>query len=233
MLLGAALISWRRSAFSHGRVLRVDGVGLHALNAQVGVVGRVEPAAPEPVQVHGRGVLHRAEEVGRLGVLVGPAGGVLLEGVIEQLAAHDGLAQHVQGRGGLAVGVVAELQHRLRVGHNRGLQALVGGHVGGDVAGLAAARGVVALPFLLGQVLAERVQALVHPRPLPLVGVHDHREEVVPYFVDNDRNHAVLPLRRVGAVGLGPAAVEAQHRVLHAAHRPVHRNGHRVLVGES
>ena len=44
---------------------------------------------------------------------------------------------------------------------------------------LAAARGKSFVPLLLGQELEEGVQALVHPGPLALVGVDDHREVVV------------------------------------------------------
>ena len=38
----------------------------------------------------------------------------------------------------------------------------------------------------------EGVEALIHPDPLPLVGVDHHGEEVVADLVDDDRDHAVL-----------------------------------------
>jgi hypothetical protein len=200
---------WVRGAVGLGEFLAGLGVQrFHLHVAQVGegdvhVVGGEEPAAPEPVEVHGAGVLHGAEEVGRRGVLELPAFAVGLEGVVEELAAHDGLAQDVERGGGLAVGVVAELGDALAVGHDGFDAALVALHVIDDVARWPAAAGVVVVPLLLGEVLHEGVDALVHPGPLPLVAVDDHGEEVVPHLVDDHADHAVLGAFAVGAVLLG------------------------------
>ena len=70
----------------------------------------------------------------------------------------------------------------------------------------------------LGQELDEGVEALVHPGPLALVRVDDHREPVVPDLVDDDRDQAVLRPRRVRPVLPRARPVEADHRVLHPAH---------------
>ncbi len=220
------------------RVARVHALVLHPRDGDVHVVGGVEPAAPEPVEVHAAGVLHGAEEVGRRGVLELPALAIGLEGVVEELAAHHRFAQDVERGAGLAVGVVAELRDALAVGHD-GLDArlLLAGcgvgvalHVVHDIAGLAAPAGVVLVPLLFGEVLHEGVEALVHPGPLPLVGVDDHGEEVVPHLVRDHADHAILGALAVGAVLLGPPAVEADHRVLHADAVRVHADGHRVGV---
>ena len=212
------------------RVQRGGGTVGHVVQRDVHMVGGVEPTAPEPVQVHGAGVLHAAEEVGRCGVLELPALAVGLEGVVEELAAHHRFAQDVQCRAGLPIGVVAELVDALGVGHDGRDPALVALHVVHDVPGLAAPAGVVAVPFLLGEVLHEGVQALVHPGPLALVRVDDHGEEVVPHLVDDHADHAVLGPLAVGAVGLGPSSIEADHGVLHADAVGVHADGHRVGI---
>ena len=68
-----------------------------------------------------------------------PPAAVLLERVIEQLAAHHGLTKDVQRRGGLAVSVVAKLINRLRVRHDGADARLVTAHVVPDVAGASSA----------------------------------------------------------------------------------------------
>ena len=219
-------------------VARVHALVLEAGDGDVHVVGGVEPAAPEPVEVHTAGILHGAEEVGGRGMLELPAFAIGLEGVVEELAAHHRFAQNVERRAGLPVGVVAELRDALAVGHD-GLDArlLLTGrgvgiplHVIDDVTGLAAPAGVVLVPLLLGEVLHEGVEALVHPGPLALIGVDDHGEEVVPHLVRDHADHAILRPFAVGAVLLGPPAVEADHRVLHADAVGMHTDGHRVGV---
>ena len=229
-VLGRALIGRLTESRFHVGVLRIHLHPLDVLHRNVHVVGRVEPAAPEPVEVHPRGVLHGAEEVRRRRMFEGPATAVLLEGVVEQVTAHHGLTQNVQSRGGLAVGVVAKLVDRLRVGHDGADAGLVTAHVLADVSGASASRRVIAVKFLLRQELHEGVQPLVHPRPLALVRVDDHGEEIVPHLVDDDADHAVLGARAVRAVWLGAAAVEADHRVLHSNPLRVDGNGHRVRV---
>ena len=96
---------------------------------------------------------------------------------------------------------------------------------------LAVRLGVVALAV----VLQERVEPLVHPRPLPLVRGHDHGEPVVAHLVDGHADEPALGGVGVGAVGLGTAAAEGDHRVLHPAHGPVgvHGLGVRVLEGQA
>ena len=71
-------------------------------------------------------------------MLEGPASAVLLESMVKQFAAHDGLAEDVQGRCGLPVSVVAKLVDRLRVGHDRADAGLVPAHVFPNVPGTAA-----------------------------------------------------------------------------------------------
>jgi hypothetical protein len=81
--------------------------------------------------------------------------------------------------------------------------------------------------------LREGVQALIHPRPLALIAVDDHGEEVVAHFVDDHADHAILRPLAVGTVLLGPTTVEADHRILHADAIGMYtdRNGIDVIAG--
>ena len=144
--------------------------------------------------------------------------------MVEEFPAHDGLPEDIQRGSGLAIGVGPELEHGLRIGHDGGYALHVALHVVHDLVGGSAAGRILGIPFLLGQVLEERVQSLVHPRPLPLVRIDDHGEVVVPDFVDDHADHAVLRPLAVGAVRFRPAAVKADHRVFHADAVRVHGN---------
>ena len=201
-------------------VARVELELADAGDREVDVVGGEEPAAEEPVQVLARGVLHRAEEVARVGPLEGPAAAVFAEGEVEGLAPEHGLAQDGQGQGDLAVGVVAALSQEAGVGHDRLVAA--GLHVVEDpLAAGRVARGVFLLPVALGDLLDEGVEALVHPAPAPLVVVDDHREPVVPDLVNDHADQAVLAPLGVGPVRLGARPLERDHGVLHPAHAAV------------
>ena len=71
------------------------------------------------------------------------------------------------------------------------------------------------IPLLLCQVLYKRVQTFVHPRPLALVRVNNHWEEVVTYLVDNYTYHSVFRALAVRAISFWTTAVETNLRVLH------------------
>ena len=86
------------------------------------------------------------------------------------------------------------------------------------------------IPLLLCQVLYKRVQTFVHPRPLALVRVNNHWEEVVTYLVDNHTNHSILRALAVRAVCFWTTAVETNLRVLHTDPFGVYRNGFVVRV---
>ena len=159
-----------------------------------------------------------------------PSLAVLLERKVKELAAHDGFTQNVECGSRLAVGVVAKLVYTLGIGHDGRNVALITFHVIGNVACRATTRGVVAVPLLLGEVLAEGVEAFVHPGPLALIGIDDHRKEVVAYLVDDHRDHAVFGALGVGAIGFRTTAVEADHRVLHPDPLAVYRNGYRIWI---
>ena len=107
-------------------VLAAYGPASEPADRLVHLIGGIEPSAPKPIQVHRRGVFHGAEQVRGFGALESPAATILAEGKVEQLAAHDGFAQNIQGRGGLGIGIVPELQQAFRVGHDRDL--IVAGH---------------------------------------------------------------------------------------------------------
>ncbi len=77
------------------------------------MIGRVKPAAPEPVKINSGSVFHRAKQIRRRWPLVFPATRILLESEIEELASEHALAQHVQGCRRLGVSIVAKLQNRV------------------------------------------------------------------------------------------------------------------------
>jgi len=82
--------------------------------------------------------------------------------------------------------------------------------------------------------LQEAVQPFVHPSPLALIRVDDHREPVVTDLVNDHANQTVLGTRRVSAIGFGPRTIEADHRVLHAAaDDAIDRNRGWVWIRES
>ena len=163
-------------------------------------------------------------------MLEGPATGVLLEGIIEELTAHDGLAQDVQRGCGFAVGVVTELVDRFRVGHDGADARFVAAHVIANVPRSTPAGGVVAVKLFFSQVLHKRIQPLVHPRPLALIRIDDHGEEIVSDLVDDHRYHPDFSSLRVRAIRFRTPPIEANHWVLHSDPLGVHRNGNRVRV---
>ena len=159
-----------------------------------------------------------------------PALAVGLEGVIEKFAAHHRFTQDVERCGRFAVRIVAELGDAFAVGHDRFDPALLAFHVIDDVARRTASAGIIVVPFLFGEVLHEGVQAFIHPRPLPLIAVDDHGEEVVAHFVDDHTDHAVLDPIGIGAVLLRPPEVETDHGVLHPDPIGVHTDRHGVRI---
>ncbi len=78
-------------------------------------------------------------------------------------------------------------------------------HVGHDLLRVTPARRIFVLPLLFGQVLQEGIDPLIHPGPLPLVAVDDHRKEVVADLVDDHRDQTVLGRLAVSTIRL-PAA---------------------------
>ena len=159
--------------------------------------------------------------------------------MVEQLATHHELAQHGERRGGLAVGIGPKLHDGVRLRHDRHL--VRGAHVARDVGkhiGVFPEGREAGVPFDLGEILEKGVQPLVHPSPLPLVTVDDHREIDVPDLVDDDADQAVL-----GAAGIGDLAgllircrtvtVEGDHWIFHAAPFPaVDRDRNRIRVSK-
>ena len=197
------------------------------------MVGGVEPAAPEPVEVHARSLFHGAEEISGCRTAETPATRIFLEREVEELAAQDRLAQDRQCDGRLCVGVGAKLQHAVGLRHDRHLK--IGTHVVNDVVRLHLP-GNVGVPLATGQGVEKAVEALIHPGPLALVRVHGHREIDVPDLVDDDAHEVALLGQAVGAravvLQVRARAVERDHRVFHAAHGPVDRLRGRVGVVE-
>ena len=96
------------------------------------MLGGVEPGMPEPVEVDAGGIFHGSEEVGRFGALEHPAGAEFAEGLVKDFAAENGFAKDGESGGWFAVGVGAELEDGLGVGHDGALGAA--GHVADDLA---------------------------------------------------------------------------------------------------
>ncbi len=90
---------------------------------------------------------------------------VFAKGIIEKLAAEDALAQDVERRRRLGVGIRSELHNGLRVGHDRNF--VIADNVGDDVLRLTATRQIVFLPKLLGDELEKGVEP---PRPSWSIG---------------------------------------------------------------
>ncbi len=222
-------------ALFHFGVAGVEPRLHHLVEADVDMIGGIEPAAPEPVEINTRGFFHGAEEIIRRRPLETPAAGIFLEGEIEQFAAQDGFAQDHQRGGRLGIAIVAELQQAVAVRHQRHLVAA--DHIFHDITRLAAGAREFRIPAPLGLELQEAVQALVHPGPLALVAVDDHREPAVADFVDHHADQAIF-----GPLGIGELAgllvlhraraVEGHHRIFHPAHRAIDALGGGIGIGE-
>ena len=85
------------------------------------MVSGVEPATPEPVEIHAGDFFHRAEEIIGRRTLEAPAAGIGAEGFVEQFAPENGFAQHDQRSGRLAIGIITHGHQRIRLGHDRHL----------------------------------------------------------------------------------------------------------------
>ena len=170
------------------------------------MIRAVEPGAPEPVQVNSRGIFHSPEKIGRGRPLELPAIGILTEGKIKQLPPHDRLPQYRERRSGLDVGIGTKLQDGVRLGHHRHL--VLGRHVTRYVienVGVIPERRVILLPLELRHILEERIEAFIHPGPLPLIGIDDHRKVNVPYLVDDHPDQPIFDTPRIGPLRVGPA----------------------------
>ena len=223
----------------HVRVPGRETILPHARQRDIDVVRGVEPATPEPVEIDSRGIFHCPEEIRRCRALELPALRILLERKVEKLAPHHRLAQHGKGRSRLVVSVIAELNDRLGIGHDRNLvfRHHVRAYLVQRVRVVAEDRELL-VPAQLRHPLEEGVDALIHPSPLPLVRVDDHREVVVPHLMNHDTDQAVARIARVRLhsrflVLHRPIAVERNHRILHPATQPgVDRDRGRIGIGE-
>ena len=158
-----------------------------------------------------------------------PAAGIFAEREVKQFPTHHRFAQDIERGSRFGISVWPKTDDRLRVGHDWVLHLFVGFHVAHNVARLTTIGRKIAVPLLLSQKLAERVQTFIHPSPLAFVRVDDHREEVVPYFVDDDAQHTVFNPFGIGAIFFWTAIVETNHRVLHPVGR-LYRDGHRIRI---
>ena len=194
------------------------------------MIGAVKPAAPKPIKILPAGIFHGPEKIRRCRPLKGPAAGVLFEGIIELLSAEHTLTQNIERERGFGVGVVAGALQGIGAGHDRHFVFLfeiihqptnaLGHH----------ARGIILLPFLFGEELHERIEALIHPHPLTLIGIDDHRKPVVAHLVNDDADEPILRALGIGAVLFRTRPLPADHRVLHAADRGIHRDRHRIRI---
>ena len=132
---------------------------------------------------------------------------LVFESEVKTLAAEDGFSEDIQGSGGLMIRIAAKVNDGFRVSHDGVVTFAL--HVFDDLGRVTAARGIVVFPFDFGEVLEERVDAFVEPRPLAFVVVDDHRKIVVADLVDDHADEAVFGAGRVSFVVLGARAVEA------------------------
>jgi len=189
------------------------------------VIGGVEPAAPEPVEIGAAGLFHGAEEIGGRRALELPAAGIFAKRKVKSFTPQHRIAQHVIGGRRLAIGVRAQIGDRIRLRHDRLL--VVRDHVRHQIARKAAGPGHVGVPFIPGDGIEEAVQPLVHPGPLAFIRIDRHREIDVPDLVDDDADEEHLFGERIGAAAIlvqcGARPVEGHHRIFHPADRPVNR----------
>ena len=127
-----------------------------------------------------------------------PAPAILEKCEVKQLATEHRFAQHIERSRGLRVCICTKSTHAFRVRHNRLL--IEARHVLDDLLGLAATARILALPLLLGKVLTECVEPLIHPSPLALVTVNNHGKPVVTNFMNHNTNET--PLRSCGVCAI-------------------------------
>ena len=146
-----------------------------------------------------------------------PAACILFKCIIKQFPSHDGFPQDIKPGGCLGVRIPANAQHIIAHGHYRFQLIFRQLHIIGDEICRTSAGRIIIIKFLLRQKLAEGIQSLVHPPPLALVAVDDHREKIMPYFVDDHTDHTIFYGLTVGAILFRSSIVEADHRVFHTA----------------
>ena len=105
--------------------------------------------------------------------------------------------------------------------HNGPHHRFVALHEVDNILGCIAAVVQIRIPDAHRFLFQERIQALVHPRPLALITVDDHGEVIVTNFVHDDvhtaHQHPVTDRSVFGR----PATVKGNHGVLHASAYPV------------
>ena len=195
----------------------------------------VEPTSPEPIQVYCTRIFHGTEEILWSRMSERPSSAILFERIVEQLSAHNGFTHDVQSGCRLSVSIVSKLINAFRVGHNRRHLRFVALHVIYNVSCWTATNREFTIPFFFCEVFAKGVQSFVHPSPLTLVAVDNHREEVVSHFVNDHRQHSCFCSFAIRSVCFRSSAVETDHRVFHANPFRVNANGNgiRIVYGVS
>src|SRR5690606_8328870 len=87
--------------------------------------------------------------------------------------------------------------------------------------------------FLFSQVLKKSSKTFIHPAPLALINIHDHRKKVVSYFVYDHTYHPVFYPVTICSVRFRTAVVPADHRILHSLVLSVNRDGLMIRILES
>ena len=199
-----------------GIALIIQPEPLHTVDGNIHGVGPKIPSTPEPVQIYCTGILHRPEQIRRRRMLERPATGIFAEREIKKFSSHHGFTQDVQTGGRFCIGIGSDIRHRVTLGHDRLQLIFRQAHVIRDQMRRSTAGGIVEIELLFGQELHEGVQTLVHPPPLTLIAVDDHRKEVMANFVDDHTDGTILDRLAVGAVLFSPSIVHGQHGIFHA-----------------
>ena len=184
------------------------------------MVSGIKPAPPEPVEINAGSFFHGAEKVCRCRSFECPQSRIFFERKIKELAPHNRFSQNIDGSRRFRVRVGTQAEHTVGLRHDRNL--ILRFHVVSDVSWLHAP-GNFRIPLTSRYRIEVTVEPLIHPGPLPLIRVDDHRKVEVSNLMNHDTNQEPLLRERIGAgtvfLKLCPRPVESYHRVLHTAYK--------------
>ena len=184
------------------------------------MISGIKPAAPKPVEIDARSFFHCAEKVCRSRAFECPQSRIFFKRKIEKLATHYRFPEDVDGSRRFRIRIGAQSEHAVGLRHDRNL--ILRFHIIGNVSWLHPPRNF-RIPLASCYGIEITVEPLVHPGPLPLIRVNNHRKVKMTNLMNYNTDQEPLLREGIGAgaifLQLSPRPIESDHRVLHTAHK--------------